>query len=638
MAKILDSVDSPDDLRGLGSTELSQLSNEIRELILETVSKKGGHLASNLGAADLAVALHYTFDFKHDRLIWDVGHQCYPHKILTGRKDGMTAMRQYGGLAGFPDPKESPYDPFLTSHAGTSLSTGLGITAGDNLVRRHRKVVSVIGDGAMTSGISMEALNNIGMLKRDHLVVLNHNQMSISPNVGALSHYLDRIRSTTVYRELKKEMGKLASFLPIVGGELESTMTRVKDVVKHGLLPAGTIFDEYGLKYFGPVDGHDMKALLVSLEMVKDIEGPVLLHVVTQKGYGFDYTSGDPVTYHQTSSPFEREKGEFQKKKESAPSYSKVYTQTLIDFAEEDPRVVAVTAAMAEGTGLVEFSKRFPDRLFDVGIAEQHAVAFSAGLAASGMTPFATIYSTFLQRAYDQVFHEVCLQGLPVVFGIDRAGITGGDGATAQGNFDIAYLRTLPQMTILAPRNASEFKLMLRFAREHPEPIAVRYPRDAIPEESPDDVPAPLELGKSEMVKNGTDVALFALGAMVEFSLQAAEILESNEISCAVVNARFAKPVDWRALSDWLERVPLVITLEDHALQGGFGSAMLEAASDHGLDAGRIRRIGVPDRFIEHGNRHQLLEKLGLNPEGLARSINQFIQKIAVEKVPVESR
>ncbi|MBI2190958.1 MAG: 1-deoxy-D-xylulose-5-phosphate synthase [Planctomycetes bacterium] len=625
MGKLLDGIQGPQDLRGLTVDQLSQVAHEVRELILEAVSEKGGHLASNLGAADLAVALHYTFDFQVDRLIWDVGHQCYPHKVLTGRKDRIKTVRQQGGLAGFPDPKESPYDPFLTSHAGTSVSTGLGLSAGNSLMRRRGKIVCVIGDGAMTSGVSMEALNNAGALQRDLLIILNHNQMSISPNVGALSHYLDRVRTGQFYREMKKELGHLAALVPSFGKDLEMTVSRMKDAVRHGLLPAGTIFEEYGLKYFGPVDGHHMKDLLETLGRLKNMEGPILLHLVTKKGYGFDYTARDPVTYHSPTA-FDREKGEIHKKSGERPTYSKVFTDAMIELADRDPRIVAVTAAMAEGTGLVEFGKKFPDRFFDVGIAEQHAVAFSAGLAASGLRPVAAIYSTFLQRAYDQVFHEVCLQNLPVVFALDRAGITGGDGATAQGNFDIAYLRTLPQIALLAPRNATELKLMLRFAFEHGEPVAIRFPRDTIPVENPDDVPAPIELGRAEVVQEGRDVVLWALGCMVEEARSASRLLQAEGISCAIINARFVKPLDRRLLAEWLERTPLLVALEDHALHGGFGSAVLEAASDLGLDAGRIRRVGIPDRFIEHGGRKGLVKMLGLDAEGLARAVRQFLR------------
>lgn len=635
MTKLLDSINGPEDLKRLSIAELSLVAQEVRELILLAVSEKGGHLASNLGAADLAVALHYTFNFHEDRLIWDVGHQCYPHKVLTGRKDRIKTVRQQGGLAGFPDPKESKYDPFLTSHAGTSVSTGLGLSTSNHLMRRKRKIVCVIGDGAMTSGISMEALNNAGALQRDLLIVLNHNQMSISPNVGALSHYLDRVRSGHLYREMKKELGHLMDLMPAFGKDLETALSRVKDAVRHGLLPAGTIFEEYGLKYFGPVDGHNMKELIETLALLKDIEGPVLLHLVTKKGYGFDYTAKDPVTYHSPTA-FDRTKGEIVKKAGERPSYSKVFTDALIELADKDPRVVAITAAMAEGTGLVEFQKKFPDRFFDVGIAEQHAVAFCAGLAAGGMRPVAAIYSTFLQRAFDQVFHEVCLQGLPVVFSLDRAGITGGDGATAQGNFDIAYLRTLPQMTILSPRNGTELKLMLRFALEHQEPIAIRFPRDTIPQEDPDEVHAPIELGKAEQLQEGRDVALWSFGSMTEDARAASRLLEADGISCAIINARFAKPVDWRLLGEWLGRVPLVVTIEDHALHGGFGSAMLEAASDRRLDTTCIRRIGIPDRFIEHGGRKGLMKMLGLDPEGIARAVKQWVRNPSAQPVPPE--
>ena len=624
MAKLLDGIDSPRDLAGLSVEELGQVAKEIRELILDTVSERGGHLSSNLGAAELAVALHHTFDFLEDRLLWDVGHQCYAHKILTGRKDQIHTVRQYGGLAGFPDPKESDYDPLLTSHAGTSISTGLGIVTGDDVMRRNRRVVCVIGDGAMSSGVAIEAVNNAGVLQKNLLIILNHNQMSISPNVGSLANYFDRIRSAPIYREAKKELASLLSLIPSIGKDLESTLSRVRDSVKHGLLPAGTIFGELGLKYYGPVDGHNMQALVNELALVRNLEGPILLHVVTRKGRGCDYTEQDPVAYHSPSA-FDREKGEITTNG-GPPTYSEVFADTMIELAEGDPRVVAVVAAMAQGTGLDRFADRFPDRLFDVGIAEQHAVAFAAGLAASGIKPVVAIYSTFLQRAYDQIFQEVCLQGLPVVFAVDRAGITGGDGATAQGNFDIAYLRTLPQITIAAPRNGSELKLMLRFAMAHPGPVAIRYPREDVPEEQPDEIPTPIEVGKGAVLREGTDLAILALGTMVGPSLEAAATLESEGLSTAVLNARFVKPVDLDLVADWLGKVRLMVTVEDHALDGGFGSAVLEAASDQGLDSSRIRRLGIPDRFIEHGGRGILIEKLGLHPAGIVHSIRRLWQ------------
>ena len=624
MAKLLDGIDSPRDLAGLSVEELGQVAKEIRELILDAVSEKGGHLSSNLGAAELAVALHHTFDFLEDRLLWDVGHQCYAHKILTGRKDQIHTVRQYGGLAGFPDPKESDYDPLLTSHAGTSISTGLGIVTGDDVMRRNRRVVCVIGDGAMSSGVAIEAVNNAGVLQKNLLIILNHNQMSISPNVGSLANYFDRIRSAPIYREAKKELASLLSLIPSIGKDLESTLSRVRDSVKHGLLPAGTIFGELGLKYYGPVDGHNMQALVNELALVRNLDGPILLHVVTRKGRGCDYTERDPVAYHSPSA-FDREKGEIATNG-GPPSYSEVFADTMIELAEGDPRVVAVVAAMAQGTGLDRFADRFPDRLFDVGIAEQHAVAFAAGLAASGIKPVVAIYSTFLQRAYDQIFQEVCLQGLPVIFAVDRAGITGGDGATAQGNFDIAYLRTLPQITIAAPRNGSELKLMLRFAMAHPGPVAIRYPREEVPEEQPDEIPTPIEAGKGAVLREGTDLAILALGTMVGPSLEAAATLESEGLSTAVLNARFAKPVDLDLVADWLGKVRLMVTVEDHALDGGFGSAVLEAASDQGLDSSRIRRLGIPDRFIEHGSRRILIEKLGLHPAGIVHSIRRLWQ------------
>jgi len=627
MGKILDTINEPGDLKGLSAEQLGQVADEVRELILEAVSTTGGHLASNLGVADLTVALHYTFDFRRDMLIWDVGHQCYAHKILTGRRDRIHTVRQHGGLAGFPDPGESEYDSFHTSHAGVSISTGLGVAVGDDLMRRKRKVVCVIGDGSMTGGLPMEALNNIGEVKKDLLIILNHNQMSISRNVGALSAHLDRVRTLPLYLEAKKEINSLISLIPSIGVDLGSTLGRVRDAIRHGIMPSGTIFEQLGMNYYGPVDGHDMDALLTELQIVQDLEGPTLLHVVTQKGHGCDYTEDDPVTYHSPTA-FDRQNGSIASK-DSRPSYSSLFGQTMTEFAEADPKLVAITAAMAQGTGLEGFAERFPERFFDVGIAEQHAVAFAAGLAKGGLAPVAAIYSSFLQRAYDQVFHEVCLQNLPVVFAIDRAGITGGDGATAQGNFDIAYLRNLPQMTVMAPRNGAEFKLMFRFAIGSSRPVAIRYPRATVPEEAPGDTPQPIEFGKAEPLREGTDVALLALGAMVPDSLAAAEMLEANGTSCAVINARFAKPVDSALLADVLGRTPLVVTVEDHALDAGFGSAVLEAASDNGLEASKIRRLGIPDRFIEHGNRRVLMEALGLCPEGIAESVKRFREDLA---------
>lgn len=625
MTRLLDKINGPEDLKCLSMEELPRLAEEIRETIIEVVSKNPGHLSSNLGVVELTIALHYCLNFKVDRLTWDVGHQCYVHKLLTGRREAFQTLRQHKGLSGFPDRKESPlYDPFTCGHSGNALSSSLGLSCGDALQGKERKIVVVVGDGGIGAGMSLEALNHAGDLKKDILVVLNDNKLAISETVGAFSKYFIQLRTFPLYNDLKKEVHHLLKILPILGRPVENVLEHLLEAIKRGMTP-GQIFADLGFQYFGPVDGHNIPLLISTINRIKHLPGPVLLHTITQKGKGFEPASQNPTQFHSAGS-FQVCNGKIVEapKATKAPktSYTKVFGQTLVELAQTNPKLVAITAAMPDGTGLTAFKEKFPERYFDVGICEQHAVGLANGLVYTGLKPVAAIYSTFLQRAYDQVFHDVCLQERDnaVVFCMDRAGLVGNDGPTHHGVFDIAYLRHLPGIILMAPKDGRELKQMLRLAVESNRPTAIRYPKDNVPDEEmelPSSASGGFSIGEAEVLKEGSEGVILAYGAMVYPAYMAAERLGAEGIEAAVINARFAKPLDKTAILEALREHPFVLTVEDHTLSGGFGSAVLEMVCEEGGDTSKIRRSGIPDRFIEQGPRELLLGGLGLNAEGI---------------------
>jgi len=627
---LLGQIDSPDDVRRLAPDQLPQLAAELREAIIHTLSVTGGHLAGPLGTVDLNVALHYVFDTPRDRFVWDVGYQAYAHKLLTGRRDRFATLRQHNGLSGFLRREESPYDTFGAGHAATSISAALGMAeARDRLAHLDaapdapRKVVAIIGDGSMTAGMAFEALNHAGALKTDLIVVLNDNTMAISENVGALSAYLNRLITGRLYTKVKEETEAILRHIPKIGPPMLRMAKRAEESMK-GLLVPGLLFEEMGFRYIGPIDGHRIDHLIATFENVKRLSGPFLVHVVTKKGKGYEPAERDPVAFHGVSA-FDPATGKA-KKAPGRPSYTAVFAKTLIDLAADRPEIVAITAAMPEGTGLNHFAKAFPDRYYDVGIAEQHAVTFAAGLAAEGMRPVVAIYSTFLQRAYDQVVHDVCLQNLPVTFCLDRGGLVGEDGAPHHGAFDFAYLRHVPNLVVMAPKDENELRHMLLTGLVHPGPTAIRYPRGEGEGVEQDPTIVPLPIGRGEMIRDGDDVALVAIGAMVPVAARAADLLREKGISAAVVNARFVKPLDRELLLGVAERIRRIVTIEDHALMGGFGSAVLELFEEADVRGVEVRRLGLPDAFIEHGAQKLLRRQHGLDPEGVAARVLAFLR------------
>jgi 1-deoxy-D-xylulose-5-phosphate synthase len=617
--EILSGIRSPRDLHGLTDSQLNQLSGEIREALLTIVSDRAAHFASNLGVIELCLALHLTFDFSKDRLIWDTGHQIYPHKLITGRFDQFSTIRRRGGLMGYPNPAESEYDLFVTGHAGSSVSTVLGMKAADDLLFKDgRKSVAVIGDGALPSGIVFEAMNNAAGLKKDLLVILNDNKMGICPRVGGLASYLDKARVAPFYNGLKRDVSWLLNKLPLVGESTEKMLGNFKDAVK-SFLHGGMLFEEMGFRYIGPVEGHDVRSLRRSLEMVRDVKGPVLLHVFTEKGHGFEPACKDPVKFH-TPSPFQRDADNeiVPVKKSSEVSYTEVMSDAIHAAMSEDEKVCVLTAAMCAGNKLERIRDEFPDRFFDTGICESHAVAFAGGMAKSGMKPIVDIYSTFLQRSFDQIFQEVALQNLPVVFTLDRAGLCGPDGPTHHGVFDNSYMRIFPNMVVMAPGDEQEIRPMLDFALQCGSPASIRYPKTRV-EQIPRDV-APIELGRAEVLSWGEDGNILACGTLLAQAVRAAAQLRAEGLDVGVSNARFVKPVD----AQWIARAAgtgFIVTIEENALAGGFGGAVLESAALQGLSCDRIRTLGIPDRFVEHGDREELLAELGLNAAGLVRQI-----------------
>jgi len=610
-------VDSPRDLRLLDESELARLAAEIRQLIIETTSTAGGHLASSLGAVELAIAIHRALDSPRDRIIWDVGHQAYAHKIITGRREEFRTLRQSGGISGFPRRSESPHDVVNSGHAGTALSYGLGLALARDLLGEDYSICTVIGDGSMTSGVAYEAMNQAGhQLGSNLIILLNDNEMSISRNVGGLAAYLSRLRIKPGYTHLKKELEEVLRTMPGLGDGLYNLASQVKESITHALVP-GMLFEALGLKYVGPIDGHNIAEVEETVREAREIEGPVLIHAVTMKGKGYEHAERRPSEFHGVSS-FDVATGRM-KSKAGSRAYTDVFSDTMVELGRQRPRLVAITAAMKLGTGLDEFSKRFPQRFFDVGIAEQVGVNLAAGLALGGLQPVVAIYSTFLQRAFDQISHDVCLGNLPVVFAVDRAGVVGQDGATHHGYFDVSYMRMLPNMTVMAPATGGEMDAMLRFALDAGGPVAVRFPRGEALELDGVGASA-LANGQGEVVKEGDDVALFALGDMVAVALEAAGLLAGQGVAATVVNARFAKPIDEGFVGSVASGKKLIVTLEDNVVAGGYGSG-IESIVDATEEGARVLVLGLPDSYIEHGSIPELLEQVGLSAGAVASRV-----------------
>lgn len=627
--KILSKIDAPEDLRELDAQQLTQLCEEIRDELITCISKNGGHLAPNLGIVELTVGLHLALESPKDKIVWDVGHQCYVHKLLTGRRDAFHTIRTYGGLSGFPKRSESAHDTFDTGHASNSISIALGLAEARDLRDGNETVVAVIGDGSLTGGMAYEALNQAGHLGTHLIVLLNDNEMSIAGNVGAMSSYLARIRLDPTYNKLRDEVESRIKKIPGIGELMFATGEHMKESVKQLLVP-GMIFEEFGFKYIGPIDGHDIDAVKTSIKLAKRVEGPVLIHAITTKGRGYCHAENSPDKFHGIS-PFIVANGE-PKSHGKAPQYTKVFGDAMCELGAADERVVALTAAMAAGTGLEGFAEAFPGRFYDVGIAEQHAVTFAAGLATDGLLPVCAIYSTFLQRAYDQIVEDVCLQGLHVVFALDRGGVVGEDGPTHHGVFDLSYLRHVPGITVMSPKDESELRDMLYTALHHVSgPVAIRYPRGEGEGVALSEQFRPIPVGRVEVLSEGKDVCLLALGRMVGVASAAAQLLAKRGISASVVNARFVKPLDELGVLGAVSKHELVVTIEESALLGGFGSAVGELLLDSDVSP-QLLRLGVPDRFVTHGAPSQLLAEIGLTPEGVADSVERRLAPIAHEK------
>ena len=614
---LLQQIQCPADLHKLSDREVRQLAAEIRQCMIDTVSCTGGHLAPNLGVVELTIAIHLALDCPRDKIIWDVGHQSYVHKLLTGRRDLFSSLRQQGGISGFPRPEESPYDCFATGHSSTSISAALGMARARDLAGDDYTVLAVIGDGSFASGMAFEAMNDAGHASTPLIVILNDNEMSISRSVGGLASYLGSVRANPWRRQLRSRAQQAVLRIPVIGRALRALGHSIKRSVK-SLILRGMLFEELGFMYIGPIDGHNVRTVRRAIEDARNAGGPVLIHVITRKGLGYAPAEANPARFHGTG-PFNIQTGE------AAPNERKSFTSHFSDFmvhaGAADDRVVAITAAMADGTGLRAFSERFPGRFFDVGIAEQHAVTMAAGLAAGGRRPVVAIYSTFLQRAYDQILHDVAIGNLPVVFAIDRAGIVGEDGYTHQGSFDVAFMRHIPGMTVMSPKDEAELYSMMQAALGGSGPCAIRYPRSAAPGAAVRYPVDPVEMGRAEVVRDGRHCAVFALGSMVQAAIEASRILSTRGVSCAVVNARFARPLDQSILTQYAASTGMIVTCEDAALPGGFGSAALEALAQAGMGDVRVVRLGIPDRFIEHGRRDDILAQLGLDGRGIAAAV-----------------
>ncbi|MCH7752411.1 MAG: 1-deoxy-D-xylulose-5-phosphate synthase [Planctomycetes bacterium] len=629
--QILPSIIGPEDLKGLSLPQLEKLAGEMRDVLCHLIACRSAHFASNLGVVELCIALHCSFDFRRDRLIWDTGHQIYPHKLLTGRYPQFHTMRTQGGLMGYPNPVESEYDLFMTGHAGASVSTILGLASGDEFLRPEegRHAVAVIGDGALPSGVVFEALNNARRQSERLLVILNDNQMSICPRVGGMADYLDRLRMNPMYTGFKDEVAKILHKVPLLGDPTERFLVQLKEAAKAGL-SGGMVFEDMGLRYVGPIDGHNIGLLRKYLKMVSRIKGPVLLHVVTEKGHGFQPALEDPVLFHAPPQFERRDDQIVTLKKSSSRAYTHVASAAIGEQMRSNPLVTVLTAAMCQGNKLEQIRDELADRFFDTGICEAHTVAFAAGQAKAGMRPIVDIYSTFLQRAYDHIFQEVVLQNLPVTFMLDRGGLAGPDGPTHHGVFDFGYLRVFPNLVVMAPGDARDLPAMLDFALQTDGPCAIRYPKAAAVEI--DREVSPVQLGRSEVLHWGTDGCLVACGALLPRCLAAAEQLRDEGLDVGVVNARFVKPLDRETILRAVRECGFVVTVEEAALAGGFGSAVLEAAADAGLDTSRIRRLGIPDHFVEHGERDELLADLGLDVEGIASTCRLLVEDVVTSQ------
>ncbi len=616
MPKILDSINHANDIKKIRKEDYAQLSQEIRDFLLEKVSEKGGHLASNLGVVELTMALHLFLNFPEDQLVWDVGHQAYVHKILTGRKDGFDTLRQLDGMSGFPKCKESATDAFNTGHSSTSISAALGMARARDLLRKNNKVVAVIGDGALSGGMAFEALNNAARLKTNMIVVLNDNNMSISENVGGMATYLGKLRTDVRYTKFKTGVEQTIMKMPQIGNALMGTMRRSKESIKRLMVP-GMLFEDMGITYLGPIDGHNITGIYSMLERAQRVKGTVIVHVITKKGKGYRFAEKYPSHFHGVN-PFDVTTGK-SKSRKTGPSYTDIFSKKLVELAKDNKRIAAITAAMPSGTGLQAFKEHFPSRFTDVGIAEEHAVTYAAGMAKAGMIPIVAIYSTFMQRAYDQILHDVCLGEFPVVFILDRAGIVGNDGETHQGIFDLSFLGSIPNLTIVAPKNAAELEKMLEFAVSFGKPIAMRFPRGTaylgmIEQQEP------LVYGKSEVLHKGSKVALLAVGSMVKHAEKVRELLQADHVDATVVNARFVKPIDEELIEELAQNHTLLVTMEENVEHGGYGQSVASFICDHNLDLRHIN-ISVKDNFVEHGKVYELYQRLGLDPQSVYEKI-----------------
>ncbi|MHC4119298.1 MAG: 1-deoxy-D-xylulose-5-phosphate synthase [Planctomycetota bacterium] len=633
MGGLLEKINNPADIKKLSVPELSTLAEEIRQFILKSVSKTGGHLASNLGVVELTLALHYVFDFKHDRLLWDVGHQCYTHKIITGRRDKFKNLRHVGGISGFPNPAESPYDQFTVGHAGTSIATAIGMALGEQVARKkqrtpERKVVAMIGDASIVNGTSFEAMNNLGLIKRQMLILLNDNSMAIDATVGAVAKYFSKVRLSHTYEGLRKTTSNILEHMPVIGKSVEETIERIKRSIRMAL-PASQLFESLHIPYFGPVDGHDIGSLIQLFDASAKLNHPALLHVYTKKGKGFSPADKGPSKFHSTG-PFKINGDTVAKS--AAPkqrSFTRSFGDHLTKLAEKDERIVAITSAMCDGTGLMEFSKKFPDRFYDVGIAESAAVDIAAGMAREGLKPVVCIYSTFLQRSFDQIFQEVALQNLPVVFCIDRAGFVGSDGPTHHGLMDVGFMRMMPNLVVTAPANDVETQRALEFALSAEEPVVIRYPKDVLPSEEffRAACAKPFELGKSVTVRKskGSAVAIVSYGTVLAEAMKAAALLAEKKIPVDVINARFAAPVDEK-IANLIKRGKKLVTVEDHAVACGFGSAVLELAASKGCSPNNVRLLGAPRRFIGHDLREAQLMEAGIDADSIAETVRKLLK------------
>jgi 1-deoxy-D-xylulose-5-phosphate synthase len=625
MGKILSKINGPRDIQKLSMDELDILAEEIRELIINTVSKTGGHLAPSLGTVELTLALFRVFSPPTDKIIWDVGHQSYPHKIITGRRKRFGTLRQLGGISGFPKIKESPLDTFGTGHSSTSISAALGISSGKSLKNDDGMVIAVIGDGSMTGGEAFEGLNQTGHLNKNIIVILNDNEMSINPNVGALSSFFSRKLSSKPVINLKREIEAILRSVPGIGDNIVKVVKKAEDAIK-GFMTPGMLFESMNFQYYGPIDGHRIDRLVETLSNVKEINAPILVHIMTKKGKGYIPAEEDPSKFHGIG-PFDVDTGDPAPSNSNIPSYTKIFGNTVLKLAKKNKKIVTITAAMSEGTGLTLFAKKYPDRFFDVGIAEQHGVTFAAGLATQGLIPIFAVYSTFLQRAYDQVLHDVCLQELPVVFCIDRGGIVGEDGPTHHGLFDIAYLRGIPNLIFMSPKDENELARMLVTATKHKMPSAIRYPRGRGLGVKLDLNPKELTVGKAEVITEGDDLTIVALGPMVAFAEDAVKRLETRGITTTFINARFIKPLDINTIRHSIEKTGALLTVEEGILNGGFGSGVLEAMTEISNTPFFIKRLGIADEFVEHGPQNILRERYGLSPAGIFEAGLKLVEK-----------